>query len=203
MTNTPPSPPDDDVRRARAGDHTAIARILARYRARLERVIEARSTPKLRSQTRGSDILQSVFVQVLTSMKSFRGDTADECAAWLVRIAENKVRDANRRFDAAKRRGATALTHDPEDPRTRSGGMGAPSSPLTNEEEIRVFATAFSRLKPEYQRVISLRVGKQMTHAEIAVEMERTEEAIRKLFQRAAASFLAETERVRDETKGS
>src|SRR5215467_5205099 len=82
--NVPASEPGDEALAAlaAAGDHSAFEAIVARYQARVFRLV-----CRLTSDTDAPDVLQETFLQVYRHLPSFRGES--QFGTWLYRIASN------------------------------------------------------------------------------------------------------------------
>jgi RNA polymerase sigma-70 factor, ECF subfamily len=63
-----PEPLDDLLRRARAGDASALAVLFTRYRERLRRMIHLRLDRRLTGRVDASDILQDIYLEVRKRM---------------------------------------------------------------------------------------------------------------------------------------
>ena len=90
--------PSDDaelVRRARARDSAAFRTIMERYNRRLYRI--ARSI--LRNDSEAEDAVQEAYVNALTHLGGFRGDSS--LATWLARITMNEALGRLRRNRSA------------------------------------------------------------------------------------------------------
>ena len=81
--------------RAREGQHEALEELLTRNRSRFQRAAGARLGEGLRRRVRASDVLQSTYVDVLSSIQDFRGTSEEDFARWVVRILETNIRDAS------------------------------------------------------------------------------------------------------------
>ena len=75
-----------------------------------------------------------------------------------------------------------------------------PSKEMTRQEEYRLFLEALKQLSADHQKVIHLRLLSldKLTWAEIALQMDRREDAVKQLFQRASK----ELKRLTDELRG-
>ena len=187
---------NEDFRRAREGDREALDRILRKVEKRITRLAEARTGQELRARLRVSDIVQSAFVEVVDAIEQFRGDSEDEFVGWASTILENKVRRKGRFFRARKR-------YAKEDPRDLEREVIAgdrpiptPSAELSQVEDFRRVFMALDRLPEDYRRVLLLRGVEDLSHREIAAELDRSDAATRMLLSRARVALTLELERV-------
>ena len=114
-----------------------------------------------------ADVVQDVFVNAYTSLKSFKGDS--ELFTWLYRIAFNTAISFKRR-----RRGMVRIDGrgdeggiDPEDKSTDT----APEAGMERSEDERVLAEALAKLSPEHRNVLVLKDIDGMKYEEIAEVM--------------------------------
>lgn len=186
------------LERARAGEQSAFDELLGLSEPRLRRYIDKRLGPTLRSKMRDSDVLQNAYLAMLSALSSFEGQTLDDLVAWMTRIIEHDIQRQNRWFGAAKRvapdrtseRNALARILL-ETPQTPSREVAA------DEERIRI-QEALDRLTPDHAEIIRLAVFDELSHREIAAQLDRSERACRALLFRARAALAVELD---DETQ--
>jgi RNA polymerase sigma-70 factor (ECF subfamily) len=123
------------------------------------------------------DLTQDVFVSVHNSLKTLRDET--QFQTWLFTIARNIFRNELERRQARKRTGAMlsleerpgktgagpVLARKATDPRT------SPMEALLEKERREKLTEAVSRLPPQMQRCVQLRIQKGLAMAEIAAVM--------------------------------
>ena len=128
------------------------------------------------------DLTERVFLSALSALPAFeeRSAPGSTFRVWLFRIARNAI--SNQRRTLARRREAPAALaeHLP-------GELGADGVALRHEERAEAWA-AVARLPADRRRVVILRYVEEMSTAEIAAVMERSEGAIRVLLHRALRS---------------
>lgn len=132
------------------------------------------------------DVTERVFLSALAALPRFeeRGDEGSTFRVWLFRIARNAI--SNHRRTLARRREAPAGSgeHAPAD-------LEPDRLALRNEEEARAWA-AVARLPADRRRAVILRFVEEMSTAEIAAVMERSQGAVRVLIHRALRSVARE-----------
>ena len=192
----------DLVRRARSGDADALDLLLERVHGRLDEAAHQELGPLLHAKVTTSDLVQSSYLEVLGSIRRFPGRSESDFVRWVGRIIRNNARDHRRFLDARKRstsdgRGEQELVEST----IRAFGP-TPSAAAATGEEIRLVSRAFSRLPPDYRRVITRILMEGQDHATAAQGMQRSEGAIRVLLCRARAALLLETEKLRAADEG-
>jgi RNA polymerase sigma-70 factor (subfamily 1) len=115
-----------------------------------------------------------------------------EQAKWLRAILAHKLKDEVRRCTAGKRdaRREVSLADALEQSSARLEAwlvaeQSSPSEQAIRHEQLLRLAGALLQLTEEQRRVIGLRFWKDCKLSEIAVQMERSEQAVAKLLQRA------------------
>jgi len=128
------------------------------------------------------DVTERVFLSALSALPRFeeRGAGASTFRVWLFRIARNAI--SNQRRTLARRREAPAALaeHVP-------GEVDPARLALRNEEHGAAWQ-AVARLPADRRRAIVLRFVEEMSTAEIAAVMGRSEGAVRVLLHRALRS---------------
>jgi RNA polymerase sigma-70 factor (ECF subfamily) len=149
---------------------------------------------ELRDHHEAEDVTERTFMLALSGLSSFeeRADPADGDAStfriWLFRIARNAV--ANHRRSARRR---------PVAPLEAAAGLADPfdvSHAAAVRDEARAAWEAVGRLPDDRRRAIVLRFVEEMSAAEIAGVLGRTEGAVRVLLHRALRSVAADLRRV-------
>lgn len=179
--------------RARAGDRDALGELLELVRHRLEVKVHNELSPRLRQRVGSADMLQSVYLQVVTSVSSFRGGCYREFAAWVMRVLRHTIADQARSMLSRRR--------DPsqEEPVLDDLADPAPSpvSELISSEDLTRIARAMARLPRDYLRILRLHMEPSRTHGQTAELLGRSEGASRVLLARARARLAAELRRSR------
>ena len=159
---------------------------------------------ELRDHHEAEDVTERTFMLALSGLSSFeeRADPADGDAStfriWLFRIARNAV--ANQKRSARRR---------PVAPLEAAAGLADPfdvSHAAAVRDEARAAWEAVGRLPDDRRRAIVLRFVEEMSAAEIAGVLGRTEGAVRVLLHRALRSVAADLRRIdaaaRDDAAG-
>jgi RNA polymerase sigma-70 factor (ECF subfamily) len=188
-----PDPVDLDrlLPAARAGSADALGQALEAFRDYLLAAAHQNLDPALRAKGGASDIVQETFLEAQRDIGQFGGATAAEWKAWLVRLMLNNVANFARRYKATDKRQVAREVGLPAQTPTGPAGGGlpgdtpTPSAELMADERVAALHRAIDRLPDDYRRVIVLRNREDRPFAEIAALMDRTENAIRKLWFRA------------------
>ena len=184
----------DDTRASilagRAGSADARGKMFERCRHYLLLVADRDLDPGLRGKIGASDLVQQTFLDAEQGFGQFRGQTERELLAWLHRILQNRAGQAVRQYRLAAKRNVRCE-------RSLSGrGDGAgdlqlaadvetPSRHVAAAEELDRLALALSRLPDHYRNVIQLRNTDRKSFEDIGELMNRSAEAVRKLWVRA------------------
>jgi RNA polymerase sigma-70 factor (ECF subfamily) len=122
------------------------------------------------------DLTQQVFLQALEGLPRFRGH-ADQIAAWLFRIARNAVSNHLRR-----RRPAVAWDLVPEALQPRD--QQTVDARLVKDESLEQLRALLQSLAPDAQELLALRFVAQLTVAEIATLLGKSDAAVSKQLSR-------------------
>lgn len=169
-------------RDASRGDRVALETLLARHLPDLTAFVRLRTGRHITAQESNSDVVQSVCREVLQDAGDFeyRGDAAFK--RWLFLTTLRKIKDRSKYY------GRQMRTPDREDSGDgEQAHSETPSRIAAHGEELDRLTRAFAELPEDYRSVISMARYLEMTHAEIAAELGRTEGAVRILLHRAIA----------------
>jgi RNA polymerase sigma-70 factor (ECF subfamily) len=162
--------------RARAGEGAALDRIVGLYQARLLARIRLMMGPEARCSLESGDVLQEVFADAIRGLRA--GDLRDERAflRWVTAIARNHIVD-----EVRKRREESLEALSSE----LAGREPSAAACVSTDEARQRLVEALEELDPVRQRVVELRSLDGLSWASIAIELGRSEEAARKLYNRA------------------
>jgi RNA polymerase sigma-70 factor (ECF subfamily) len=155
------------IRRAQQHDEMALTQIYEENFDRIYRYIVL----KIGDRTEAEDMTQQVFLNVLKSISSYK-IKGMPFTSWLYRIAHNQVVDFLRK---KSRRNLVPL--DESIP-----SMAAdPESAAVQRIEIEELTVAARKLTPAQQEVVSLRFAAELSLAEVARVMGKSEGAVKAL----------------------
>jgi RNA polymerase sigma-70 factor (ECF subfamily) len=172
---------------AAAFDAETVEQLLVEHLPGLRAFVRLRAGPVLRSREAESDVVQSACREVLERAEGFRHGGSIGFRRWLYTTALRKILNKHEFHTAAKRdvrRDAPA-----EDSLLLStyGNFCSPSGVAAAREELQRIEHAFEQLSPDHREVILLSRIAELSRAEVAGEMGRTEASVRNLLHRALA----------------
>ena len=165
-------PPEQDlIARAVQGDADAFGDLYERYLARIYRYVFYR----VNDVAEAEDLTEMVFLKAWEALEDYRLRDVP-FGAWLYRIAHNVIVDRHRTHKETLSLEGQLVLHD---------AISSPEDRLDWRETIESVAHALSQLSPIHQQVLTLRFISGLSHAETALVLKRSEEAVRVLQHRA------------------
>ncbi len=164
------------VRRAQQHDQQALTQLYEENFDRIYRYVVL----KIGDRTEAEDITQQVFLKAIKSISSFRW-RGTSFSAWLYRIAHNQIVDYYRK--------KTKMAAVPLDESLPISGGSDPKLEAELNLDIEQVAVATRRLTKAQQEVISLRFTSEMSIAEVAKIMGKSEGAVKALQHSAIVSL--------------
>jgi RNA polymerase sigma-70 factor, ECF subfamily len=132
---------------------------------------------RIGSEDDAEDITSRVFYRAFGHIKTYE-DKGIPFSAWLYRIAHNLIANWHR---DRQRRKEVSLDDQPEIPHR----VDLPETWIEKKQEMDLLLKGMRRLAPDRQQLILLKYLEDLSNAEIAVIMGRTEGAIKSLYHRA------------------
>lgn len=197
------SPASDAERRlqaAQAGSSEALGQMLEACRGYLLFVAAHELDPRLRAKGGASDLVQQTLLEAFQDFARFQGGSEEELRAWLRRLLLNNVANFARLFrDTSKRKMSAEVPLDGGDSsaewaQTLIGGDSTPSAHAMANEQAEAVEKALQRLPDDYRQVILLRYREELAFEEIGRIMERSANAVEKLWLRAIERLRQELE---------
>jgi len=142
------------VRRAKDGDHAALAALCERHASRVERLCGH----LLSDREDAGDAAQEALAKVCVRVKQFRGES--EFTTWLHRLVVNTCRDV-----AARQR---ARRCEPLEEDRREAGDGDPAKALALAELRSELSAELASISARQARVVVLKDAFDLSFAEIA-----------------------------------
>lgn len=177
----------DLIRRAQEGSPEALNALYERCAGRLLAYVRLRLGRDLRSRLESRDILQAAMVKSIEHLTDFKGQETGSLMGWLARIADNEIRDRADYYQRQRRDAAREMPLEDDAPvaaLTRS----ALSRVILDEEAERLEA-ALEALTPAHREVILLRKFEELSFADIARRLGKSEDACRMLLARAMTAL--------------
>src|SRR5947207_62997 len=136
------------VQRVKAGDASALNRLILRYLPRLRRWTRRRLPPWARDLAETEDLVQETLLNAVRNLPAFEMRHDLSLQGYMKRAARNRVNDEIKR---AKRH-LTPETLDPE----VAGGEPSPERQAISREDLWRCRVALARLRPKDRRLILL-----------------------------------------------
>lgn len=155
------------IRRAQKNDREAFAQLYEEHFDKIYRYLALRVGNEMEAE----DMTQQVFLKALQSISSFRWKGAP-FSAWLFRIAHNQAVDHLRK---KKKRSSVPL----DDSLVASGD--SPHAATERKMDIEQLLKATKRLTEAQREVISLRFSSELSIAQVAKVMGKSEGAVKAL----------------------
>lgn len=161
--------------------------------------IQSRMGPALRQHMTAEDIWQETLMCAWRDRKQCEWRGLREFRAWLVQVAENRIREAVERLNADKRSLSRELPFSslsPARPQSTDGSAfdppgetRTPSSLLAHTERAAAMQEALERLPEIYRKVLWLRIFEEWDREKIAAELELSLAAVKHRIRLGAAMY--------------
>lgn len=178
---------------ARSGEPDALGRMLEHYRSYLAILARVQIGRRLQRKVEEGDLVQETFLEAHRAFPRFRGVTEAELVQWLRQILAARVAMLVRHYFGTQRRNAELERElaDELDESSRLLGQAfvasgtSPSQGAARREQAVILADALARLPDDYRTVIRLRHLDGLTFPAVAQQMDRSVDAVEKLWARA------------------
>ncbi len=189
--------PEELLALARTPDGLARGRLLELYRHYLTLLARLQLGRRLQGKVDPADVVQETFLKAHRDFGLFRGHTEAELVSWLRRILITNLAMLVRHYCGARRRDvrlecelAAEVDHSSRVlDRGLVAGDSSPSQRAARREQAVVLADALQRLPEDYREVIILRHMEGLTFPEVARQMGRTLDSVKKLWARGLAQL--------------
>jgi RNA polymerase sigma-70 factor, ECF subfamily len=169
----------------RQGDTQALGELLDSFRPYVRVLARALQNERLQGRLDESDLIQDALLEVYRSFASFHGETVAELTAWLRQVVIHTAGHTLRAHLGTARRDASR-EHEVDDLAGLAVDTGnTPSDTAIRHEQSARMAVALARLPEEMQQVLLGRHMDNLSHADLAGRLGRTEGAVRVLYTRA------------------
>jgi RNA polymerase sigma-70 factor (ECF subfamily) len=178
---------DELVRRAAAGDETAVRGLLERHRERLARMVRTRMDPRVRGRIDPSDVVQETLAAASQKMTRYLSEQPLPFYPWLRQIAWEKLCHLHdRHLRAAKRSVLREHFFHPDISDESAlelaerfiGQSSSPSAEALRHELRQRVRQALDALPEADREVLLLRYLEQLPSREIAIIMGVSEAAV-------------------------
>jgi RNA polymerase sigma-70 factor, ECF subfamily len=189
---------DDDadlLARAKAGDGSSRATLLAMHRSRLLKMVEFRVDPRLNRRLDASDIVQDAYLQAAQKFDDYLQNPKLPLFLWLRLIVSETLIDAQRHHLGVQARDPRREEYDRHHWTPHSSipclaeqlvsSMTPPSAVAERDELALRMQGLLEELEPLDREIIALRHGEQLTRQEAADVLGLSVETAAKRYVRA------------------
>jgi RNA polymerase sigma-70 factor (ECF subfamily) len=190
---------DELLRRARAGNETALAALFARYRERLRRMVQLRLDRRLSGRVDASDILQETYLEVRMRFAEYARRQDQEHPLpfflWLRLVTGQKMTDLHRHHLGARMRdaGLEVSLHRGAMPQASSvslaaqllGKLTSASRAAIRAEHRLLVQDALNSMDPIDREVLVLRHFEHLTNDDVSLVLELSKSAASQRYIRA------------------
>jgi len=180
------------------GDEDAANRLWDRYYEKLIPAVRIRLGQKLRGKIETMDVVQSVFYEAVRGAESKEFESEGHFRAWLNRLVENRIRKEARYFNRQKRdiNKEEALMHSRGEEQKPDKTVGPrPVSIVEHFDELARMEEALENVPKDTREILVMRYFEELTYQEIGARIEKSEEASRKIINRAVQLLAREMDR--------
>jgi RNA polymerase sigma-70 factor (ECF subfamily) len=173
---------DQQLAAAREGNGTGLGLLLERYRDYLLSIARQETPEEIRGKVGTSDLVQETIIRGYGQFASFEGSSEEQLACWLRQILLNHVRNVAKRYWTDKRDVAREQLVDEW---TEGKDRQSPSQEVISQERQDQLSGALARLPEDLRRVIEMRHRDDCSFAEIARQLNKSEDTARRVWARA------------------
>jgi RNA polymerase sigma-70 factor (ECF subfamily) len=174
---------------------SALGQRLEAHRAYLTILARMQIGRRLQGKAEAADVVQETFLHAVRDFAQFRGTSDQELAAWLRQILAARLADLFRRFCGTQGRDVRLEQSLQVEIDQSSQGfdrglvapLTSPSQQAARHEQVTWLAQALEGLPADYREVLVLRHLEECEFPEVARRMDRSVEAVKKLWARALA----------------
>lgn len=163
-------------------DAEELGRLLEEFRSYLLAIANAEFPRALAAKLGPSDLVQLTLAKGHVEFHDFRGKSREELASWLRMILLNHLNSEVRAYAREKR---DVRREVQADGRLAHPFQLSPSREALSREERKRLDAALARLPESYRKAIELRHREDLSFQELGRQLNRSEEAARKLWTRA------------------
>lgn len=183
------------IAKARQGPAIALGELFDAYRAYLKDLARRQLDQDLKAKASPSDLVQETLLRAQQAFPRFRSDTDSAMRAWLGKLLRDNVNDLRRRYKRSRKRAVAkecsidgSEARDQIDRHARRDVHALVTS-LERNELRALLQELVDELSDVYRKVIQWRYVDRLSHLAIGDKVGRSEEAARKLCERATAEL--------------
>ena len=189
---------------AQNGDADALGELLENYRKYVVFLARTGLHHHMQGKADPSDLAQEVCLAAHGNIADFRGDSAEEFAAWLRGILSNVLAMHVRKYLGTQKRDPRLEQSLNASLASASGflqsniaaDITSPSQHFARKEAFLQLAAALEQLPEDYRQVIVLRHVEGMAFADVAAAMGKTVGSVEKLWVRGLAKLRTAMEEI-------
>jgi RNA polymerase sigma-70 factor (ECF subfamily) len=197
MTRLPEPDPEQLLRLARAGDSSALGRLLELYRSYLELLARLQLGRLLQGKADPSDLVQDTFLAAHAHFAQFHGSSEEELAGWLRQILASRLANLVRHFCGTRRRDVRLESRLEQELNQSSRALdqrlqtaqSTPSQRASRREQAVLLAAALDRLPEHYREVLVLHHLEGRSLPEVAQRLGRSLNSVKNIWLRALAQL--------------
>lgn len=172
----------------RTGDRDKVATLIELYRPYLLAIAKGEWRGEMQAKEGISDLVQETIIKGVEAFSDFRGSTEAEFAVWLRQILTRHMHNAARQFLT---KGRDISREETADNLHVAAADSVPLDRMITTEAREKLRMAISQLSPDYMEVLQLRHFEGMAWEEAANRLDRSPDAVRKLWARAIVQLQA------------
>ena len=180
-----PTPTAGLVEQARAGEVQAYERLFARVSTRLVAYVRVRLGATLRGQLDPLDVVQEVYVRAHVAFPTFNPEHERTFVPWLLKIADNCLRDLADHHNAQKRRPPSPVAHGSAVLARVRDRHTNPASRCARDETVDRLVAALETLDPDEREALLLRYFQDKSVDEVVASMGRSRSTVLRIMGRA------------------
>ncbi len=189
------------IDRARQGSPEDFGQLMSECRTYLLLVASQELDASVIPKEGVSDVVQNTFLEAQQGFASFRGATPEELKGWLRQILRRQIVDLRRRYKQSKKRKIerevsldTSVDIDTRELAIESKDP-TPSSQALREEQLHQLREALRKIPESQAMVVVMHHRDGLEFSDIALRLDKSEAAVRKLWGRGIKALQAEISR--------
>jgi RNA polymerase sigma-70 factor (ECF subfamily) len=167
---------NDEKIRLQTGGEIALAELFSEHRERLERLVEFRLDPRVRSRVDSGDILQEAYIEIARRHRDYLDQSRVSFYVWARQLTLQTLIDLQRRHFGQKRSPQLErkFNHSPTDGTSDSiahilcAQLMSPSGAAIRAEEIQQLHLALAAMDETDREVLALRHFEHLGNCEVA-----------------------------------
>lgn len=189
--------PSSLLDRAREGDRSALGSLLESYRGYLTVLAGVQIGRRLQGKVDAADVVQDAFLGATRDFAQFRGGSEAEFRGWLRQVLASVLANLVRHYQGTQRRDirlerrlAVELDQSSQAlDRGLAASQSSPSQQASRREQAMLLADALAQLPAEWRDLLILRHLEGHSFPEVARQMGRTVDSIKKQWPKALAQL--------------